>query len=586
MNALSQLPVLSLDACPICNSKKLDYQFTHEGSAIVGCTDCGFVMRNPQPTDLELEAIYSSSYFLGADRESNFEEKGFQIEVDRLKRKTAALYLDEVESYLGLDAQQRGNMSLLEIGCGLGNFLIEAQSRGYQITGVEVSESAVATANDKLGSPAVHQGFIETVDLPAESFDICIMADVIEHTRDPGAFLSHVRRLLKPGGVIFVAVPSLDSWSAKAMKERWVEFKLEHLFYFDRRSIESLLFKSGFESIALSGGRKILSPEYIIQHFERFPVPVITPAGRFLRRLLPKSLCSTHIGIVASGVNVMARRGDTVPPVRRRQKLSVVMPVFNERGTFTTVMERLLAKTIEGLDMEVVVVESNSTDGTREQVQSFASHPKVKVVFEEKPRGKGHAVRTGLRHATGDFILIQDADLEYDIDDYDMLLEPLRSYRSAFVLGIRHGKGGHVWKIRQFSDQVALGNVMNLGHLFFTTLFNVVYGQKLRDPFTMYKVFRRECISGIEFECNRFDFDWELMAKLVRSGYTPLEIPVNYHSRSFTEGKKVTFFRDPLTWFRACFKYRFVSLKKGWAPASSATRSSVASASASATKGA
>ncbi|EWY42531.1 glycosyl transferase [Skermanella stibiiresistens SB22] len=266
--------------------------------------------------------------------------------------------------------------------------------------------------------------------------------------------------------------------------------------------------------------------------------------------------------------------------------MSVVMPVFNERGTFTTVMERLLAKTIEGLDMEVVVVESNSTDGTREQVQSFASHPKVKVVFEEKPRGKGHAVRTGLRHATGDFILIQDADLEYDIDDYDMLLEPLRSYRSAFVLGIRHGKGGHVWKIRQFSDQVALGNVMNLGHLFFTTLFNVVYGQKLRDPFTMYKVFRRECISGIEFECNRFDFDWELMAKLVRSGYTPLEIPVNYHSRSFTEGKKVTFFRDPLTWFRACFKYRFVSLKKGWAPASSATRSSVASASASATKGA
>ena len=101
---------------------------------------------------------------------------------------------------------------------------------------------------------------------------------------------------------------------------------------------------------------------------------------------------------------------------------------------------------------------------------------------------------------------------------------------------------------------------MNVGHIAFLALFNVVYQQRLRDPFTMYKVFRRDCLHGIPLECNRFDFDWELTAKLVRAGYKPMELPVSYHSRSFGEGKKIRLFRDPLTWVRACFRYRFSRL--------------------------
>ena len=125
-----------------------------------------------------------------------------------------------------------------------------------------------------------------------------------------------------------------------------------------------------------------------------------------------------------------------------------------------------------------------------------------------------------------------------------------------------------VWLVGYRADQIeaVLGDGsrwdMNFGHLFFTRLFNVVYGTRLRDPFTMYKVFRRECLSGLTFESNRFDFDWELVGKLVRAGYLPLEIPVNYSSRSFSEGKKVSFWRDPLTWIRACLKYRFQALGK------------------------
>ena len=240
------------------------------------------------------------------------------------------------------------------------------------------------------------------------------------------------------------------------------------------------------------------------------------------------------------------------------------MPVFNEKQTFNEVIGPLLKKEIPDLDLEIVIVESNSTDGTREEVRKVESHPRVKVIWQERPRGKGNGVRAGLAQVTGDFVLIQDADLEYDLDDYEMLLEPLRTFREAFVLGIRHGRDGGSWKVRHFTDQVLLGQWMNFGHVLFTTLFNVVYGQRLRDPFTMYKLFRRECLSGLELECNRFDFDWELAGKLVRCGYRPLEIPVNYTSRSFAEGKKVTLVRDPMTWLRACFKYRFVRLKKDY----------------------
>jgi glycosyltransferase involved in cell wall biosynthesis len=205
-----------------------------------------------------------------------------------------------------------------------------------------------------------------------------------------------------------------------------------------------------------------------------------------------------------------------------------------------------------------VVVESNSTDGTRDLARGYGRHPRVKLLLEDRPRGKGHAVRTGLRHATGDFVLIQDADLEYDLDDYEALLEPLRRGQTCFVLGARHG--GSTFKIRSFAEQRLLSAFLNAGHWIFTTLVNVLFGLRLNDPFTMFKVFRRDCLAGLTFECDRFDFDYELLIKLVRKGYRPLEIPVNYRSRSFKEGKKVSVFRDPLTWLWVLARLRLTRI--------------------------
>jgi len=134
------------------------------------------------------------------------------------------------------------------------------------------------------------------------------------------------------------------------------------------------------------------------------------------------------------------------------------------------------------------------------------------------------------------------------------LLEPLLNDRAAFVLGSRHSSGAG---IRKFTDQRLLGMVLNAGHVFFTTVINVLYGQNLKDPFTMFKVFRRDCLHGLQFECDRFDFDHELVIKLVLKGYRPLEIPVSYRSRSFKQGKKIRPLRDAFTWIIADLKYRF-----------------------------
>jgi glycosyltransferase involved in cell wall biosynthesis len=245
------------------------------------------------------------------------------------------------------------------------------------------------------------------------------------------------------------------------------------------------------------------------------------------------------------------------PPIKNGT-LSVIVPVYNEAATARAALEAILAKQIQDWRLEIIIVESNSTDGTRDIVLGYRDHPRVVLILEEAPRGKGHAVRAGLAVATGDVILIQDADLEYDLDDYELLLAPIAVGRQEFVLGSRHGLGG--WAIRKFADQPLQAFVMNLAHWGFTLMINASLWIWLRDPFTMYKVFRRSCLDGLTFECNRFDFDWELLIKLIRKGHRPIEIPISYTSRSFKEGKKILMIRDPITWVWALAKYRFQRL--------------------------
>jgi glycosyl transferase family 2 len=278
---------------------------------------------------------------------------------------------------------------------------------------------------------------------------------------------------------------------------------------------------------------------------------------------------SAHLSLLRTGYDriwmeahrntlcISAKRARTAPAIK---VCSILVPVFNERDTFPALMRTLLAKRFDhlGLEREIILIESNSTDGTRELVAEFAATPGVRIIWQDRPRGKGHAVRAGLAVAMGDFLLIQDADLEYDLDDYDALLEPLLAQRAAFVLGSRHGGR---FRMRKFTEQKLLGEGLNIAHVLLATFINVLYGQNMKDPFTMFKVFRRDCLFGLQFECNGFDFDHELVIKLVLKGYRPLEIPVNYCARSFRQGKKIRIFRDPPGLIAADLKYRLQRLR-------------------------
>ena len=528
--------------CPVCDSNRLHYSFSHQSHRVMRCENCALMFLNPQPSDRELSEIYTAEYFLGHDTEEGRRDSS------ELKRATARQYLAELTRYNGAPSGQHSR--LIEVGCGEGDFLCEAEAAGYDVLGVEYAPAACATANKRLKRGRVEQGELADAKLPDSHFDACVLNDVIEHVRDPLAFLREIRRILRPGGALFIATPCLDSWSARFMKERWMEWKPEHLSYFNKANIQTALLKAGFEDVIVQPGWKTLSFDYVQSHFEKFPVPLFTPAVRMLGKMLPSSVKKKPRRVVASGMMVFSRRARET-----RERLSVIVPAFNEAETIRPMMDALVAKEIAGMEIEIVVVESNSTDGTREIVKQFAAHPRVKVILEEKPRGKGRAVRTGLAAATGKYVLIQDADLEYDMEDYDSLVGALASGRHAFVLGSRHG-GRNLWKMRQFTGQRSLSSFLNLGHWLFTTAINVLFWKRLRDPFTMFKVFRRDCLHGLRFECNSFDFDFELLIRLMQKGYTPAEIPVNYRSRSFKEGKKVSMWRDPLTWLVALARLR------------------------------
>ena len=173
------------------------------------CSGCGLMMLNPQPSDGQLAEIYGTDYYLGDPSEQGRQQFA------EMKRATARIYLEELEKYRGLAGGR-----LLEVGCGPGDFLHEAHNSGYHVTGIEINAIAVDRARKTLPADAqVICGTLGNAELAAEKFDVCVLSDVIEHVRDPVAFLLELRQVLAPNAVLLVSTPSLDSWSAKLLKQ-------------------------------------------------------------------------------------------------------------------------------------------------------------------------------------------------------------------------------------------------------------------------------------------------------------------------------------------------------------------------------
>jgi glycosyltransferase involved in cell wall biosynthesis len=242
------------------------------------------------------------------------------------------------------------------------------------------------------------------------------------------------------------------------------------------------------------------------------------------------------------------------PSIRPVTKVSVIIPTYNEAGSVEGCIRRVLSQRPAGLPVEVIVVESNSKDDTRRIVTELAKELPIRVILEEAPRGKGSAVRKGLAAATGEVVIIQDADLEYSPSDYDKLVRPIVAGDALFVLGSRV-LGAEHWAIRKFEGQPGRELLFNAGGQLVNGFFNLLYGTHLTDQATMFKVFHVDAAKGIEWVSDSWDLDVEIIAKLVRQGVLPLEVPVQYRARTGDEGKKMRV-RDVLTVINAMVRFR------------------------------
>ncbi len=223
-------------------------------------------------------------------------------------------------------------------------------------------------------------------------------------------------------------------------------------------------------------------------------------------------------------------------------KVSVVVPVYNEVRTIKEIISCVHAVPLE---KEIIIVDDGSTDGTRPRLQEISREKDVKVLYHDRNQGKGAALRTGFEAATGDVIIIQDADLEYDPREYPLLLEPILDGKADVVYGSRFLSGPH--RVLFFWHYV--------GNRFLTLLSNALSNLNLSDMETCYKAFRREILSDITIKSNRFGFEPEFTMKVAKRGLRIYEVPISYHGRTYAEGKKIDW-RDgvkaifALVWFR------------------------------------
>jgi glycosyltransferase involved in cell wall biosynthesis len=219
------------------------------------------------------------------------------------------------------------------------------------------------------------------------------------------------------------------------------------------------------------------------------------------------------------------------------------MPVFNEAGTVRAIVERVLAVDV---DKELIIVDDGSTDGTREILGSMTD-PRIKVHLHEVNRGKGAALRTAFSRAQGDVIIVQDADLEYNPEEYHVLLKPIADGHADVVYGSRFLAGPH--RVHLFWHYV--------GNRFLTTLSNMLSNVNLTDMETCYKAFRRRVLDGMSLRSDRFGFEPEFTMKVARGRWRIYEVPISYHGRDYEHGKKITW-KDGISAIWCILKYRFV----------------------------
>ncbi|MGA2090776.1 MAG: class I SAM-dependent methyltransferase [Endomicrobiales bacterium] len=269
--------------CVLCASPRACKKFSViDTDTIMRCSACGLEFMWPQADAAYRDQLYSRDYYQSwGDIRTN-------TALRAMKRKTADFYLNAISRY-------KKSGALLDVGCAAGYLLESARDRGFLPYGIEYSNYSATVAQEKFGSDAVRIGTIETSNFPGHSFDVITMIDLLEHVPDPVGTLSRAKEMLKPGGIIVIVTPDTDALTNVIMGKRWTHYKKEHLYYFNKQSMQALSSRTGFSMMHYGHGLKYITLEYVCNQYHIYKHRVLTPVTAVFNRVLPRTILTAPI---------------------------------------------------------------------------------------------------------------------------------------------------------------------------------------------------------------------------------------------------------------------------------------------------
>ena len=448
-------------------------------------------------------------------------------------RAKADIVVHLLQKYAGSIAGKK----ILDVGCGSGYFLKRLKEKGAHAYGVDPHFKAVGNAKKKSNATVV-LGSADSISFASNSFDVVCALDVLEHCKDDAKAVTELKRVLKPSGYAIITVPALQSLWTKQ------DERLHHHRRYAKHELSQLISELG-EIKKLSFYNTLL-------------FPLIAPF-KCIKRLFPSLDTKEEAEIASRGIiNTLLHRifscekailsrmnmpiGISLISVSKHcsiqenslpwslMKVSIIIPCYNEKTTIREIVSRVKASPIPE-EKEIIIIDDCSSDGTRDILKEL-EHEGITVVYQEKNQGKGAALRAGFAKVTGDVCIIQDADLEYNPQEYERLLKPIRDGHADVVYGSRF-VGSDAHRVLYYWH--------SLGNKFLTWLSNMFTNINLTDMETCYKVFKTPVIKEILplLKSDRFGFEPEITARLAKRRVRIYEVGISYQGRTYEEGKKI-----------------------------------------------
>lgn len=554
---MSTYPANTID-CEFCGHEGSRLRFDFGDTKIFFCRSCRASFTFPKPTETSLNEIYNDGYFSNEKITSGDVNHtyGYQSYED-----TKEANIGEYQRICGqLGRFFDGNLTgkrLLDYGCGLGTFLSVADQAGFVVEGLEFNTFAAKSVAKKYGFKIYGSDGLRRIKKAGKLYDVISLFDVFEHLLDPRSVIREIYQVLAKDGLLLVGTTDFNHIIPRLLGKRFEDFRRirEHIYFFGKKDLVALLAMQGFTKLKLESQHIRLRLQELTARMQGMGIP----GAKLLAKLTDNPYTRSISIEVNYGMKYIAyfRRKELTHYAKQQQqalplpiRLSVVIPVFNEEKTIEQVIDRVLGVKLAGVKLDLVVVDDGSTDTSRMLLENLQTERDFRLFLSPRNQGKGSAIREGIKQADGAIVIIQDADLEYEPDDYGRLIAPIIAGDADAVYGSRFLS----------PERKVMGFWHTYGNKFLTFICNMVVNLNVTDMETCYKVMKTEVAKSLNLRSQRFDIEPEITCKLARAKLRIYEVPIKYHARSVKQGKKIGI-KDLFQALWAISKYGILRLK-------------------------